>query len=169
MMLAMVCDLPVPGGTVEDQAGSPLRRFDRLVLAAVGVQDVIRHHRVGNGVQVAGSWQSLGSFQADRLITGDCPADIMLDDLVLVLAEVNPHRDLLKAEDSQRTLVEDFPVCLIADGVLDGGEISQTPRRGVAVLVVGQVREPHGQVVAHQLGERVIGQHLLFLELHEPR
>ena len=52
----------------------------------------------------------------------------MLDDLFLVIAKVIPHRDLLKAEDPQRTLVEDLPVLLVTDGIVNAREVTLSAR-----------------------------------------
>ena len=54
--------------TIEDQTGTPLYRLDRLMLAAIGIQDVIGHRGAGNGVQVTRFRQTLGNRQADGLV-----------------------------------------------------------------------------------------------------
>src|SRR5262249_10863627 len=113
-----VCDglgLASARRTVEDQTNSPLRRLDRLMLAAVRVEDMERLSRMCGSVQLACFRQVLRYDDPYGSVPRDRPAQLMGSNQVLVLSQVFPHRDLLEAEVSQGAVVEDLPSLLVPD------------------------------------------------------
>src|SRR5262249_3564836 len=100
------------GWTIEDETHPSFRRFNGLVLAAVGVEDMVGLHGTRSDIQIPGIRQTFGDPYWHGTITGDRATEFMFGNLVLVLAEILPHCDLLKAEVSQSAFIKNLPILL---------------------------------------------------------
>ena len=90
--LAMVCDLPVPGGPVHDEVRAGAHRLDGLLLAAVGVE----HEHVALGVvEVDPAAVELGAHRAQGVgVAGERRDDVVVGERVALGGEVGHHRQL---------------------------------------------------------------------------
>ena len=92
MRLAMVCDLPVPGGPVHDEVRAGAHRLDGLLLAAVGVE----HEHVAVGVvEVDPAAVELGAHGPQRVgVARERRDDVVVGEGVALGGEVGHHRQL---------------------------------------------------------------------------
>ncbi len=122
---------------VDDEVRAPTHGDDRLVLAAVGVEDVEGLLGTDGPVEVGGERKAAGRLGAGREVAGDGPAEAVGGDLVAVAAQVLPHRHLLEAEDPQGRLVQDGPAGDLADRPADLVEVAGPCLRVVRVQILG--------------------------------